>query len=212
VTRTQSTRAPSYRAASIRRPAPADLAALSDFFAGLSQQTRYLRFFAPLTPSPAMLRRLSGGAGHADAVVAIHDGTIIGHAMAVDRAGPRGDQVTDIGVVVADAWQHQGMGSALTRTLITRAQERGVTSMTMDVLHGNDQVLAMITSHWTAASTDHSADCVTIHIRLPERQRERHLCPLDAVRVAMAPASSAGGTACGLRLPPGVPDCATKVG
>ena len=78
---------------------------------------------------------------------------IIGHAMAVDRparpAGsaveparsavqsarsavrpaPPGGLVTEIGVVVADAWQGRGMGSALVRALISRAQARGVTSL-----------------------------------------------------------------------------------
>ena len=52
--------------------------------------------------------------------------------------------MTDIGVVVADAWQGQGVGSALVRALVSRAQARGVTSLSMDVLPGNHRVLAMI--------------------------------------------------------------------
>ena len=47
--------------AAIRPVCPADLAALSDFFAGLSAETRYLRFFGPVTPTPALLHLLSGG-------------------------------------------------------------------------------------------------------------------------------------------------------
>ena len=93
------------RAAAAIRPArSADLAALGDFFAGLSARTRYLRFFGPVTPSPALLRQLCGLADTIDAVVAVRDGIIVGHAMAADRTGPRGTLVTDIGVVVADAW------------------------------------------------------------------------------------------------------------
>ena len=57
-------------------------------------------------------------------MVATRDGVIIGHAMAADRAGPRGARMTDIGVVVADAWQRQGVGSALMRALIAGAQAR----------------------------------------------------------------------------------------
>jgi ribosomal protein S18 acetylase RimI-like enzyme len=171
-------RAPGCAATEIRRASSVDLAALSDFFAGLSPRTRLLRFFAPVTPTPAMVRRLTDGtghndAGHTDAVVAIRGGDIIGHAMAVDLAGSRGEQVTDIGVVVADACQGQGVGSALMRTLVARAQARGVTSMTMDVLHGNHQVLAMITGHWAPAHTRSCADCVTVHVRLPQHQQER---------------------------------------
>src|SRR5215472_6371506 len=121
------------QATAIIRPAgPADRAALGDFFAGLSAQTRYLRFFAPVTLTPALLRLLSGGGAHVDVVVAVRGGVIIGHAMAADQPAtegprrpgtacdPRGPTVTDIGVVVADAWQGQGVGSALVRALVTR--------------------------------------------------------------------------------------------
>jgi GNAT superfamily N-acetyltransferase len=174
-----ATRAGGRAAQVIRAARPDDLPALSDFLTGLSAQTRYLRFFAPVTPGAAMLALLSGGPGasgasgasnQADAVVAVRDGVIIGHAMAVDRAapgdsgGPCGERrtVTDIGVVVADAWQGRGVGSALTRALITRARARGVASATMDVLPGNRQVLAMIAAHWPGASVTRSPDSTTI--------------------------------------------------
>ena len=88
-------------------------------------QARYLRFFSPITPGPALLNLLCGGDGTTDAVLATRDGVIIGHGMAADVSGPCGIAATDIGVVVADAWQHQGVGSALVRALITGAQVRG---------------------------------------------------------------------------------------
>jgi hypothetical protein len=87
--------------------------------------------------------------------------------MAADGATGQGESLTEIGVVVADAWQGQGVGSALIRTLVRRAQARGVTSLSMDVLPGNQQVLAMIAGHWTAAHTERSADCLTIQVGLP---------------------------------------------
>jgi ribosomal protein S18 acetylase RimI-like enzyme len=151
------------------RPARAsDLPALGDFFAGLSVQSRYLRFFSPITPGPALLRLLCGGDGTTDAVLAIRDGLIIGHGMAADLSGPAGALTTDIGVVVADAWQRQGVGSALVRALVTGAQVRGVPSVTMDVMHGNDRVVAMIKRHWPAARTRRSRDCDTICIQLAD--------------------------------------------
>lgn len=158
---------------SIRPACAADMGALSDFFAGLSPQTRYLRFFAPVTPGPELLRRMSGGDGHSDAVVAVREGVIIGHAMAADQAGPRGVRTADVGVVVADAWQGLGVGSALMRALITGSRARGVTSLTMDVLPGNRKMLAMIASRWPAARVEGSADFVTFRIRLPRRRQQR---------------------------------------
>ena len=169
---------PGGRAAAVIRPAhQADLAALGDFFAGLSAHTRYLRFFGPVMPSQALLRRLCGLTGTIDAVIAVRGGVIVGHAMAADRIDPRGARVTDIGVVVADAWQGRGLGSALTRSLVTGAQARGVTLLEMDVLDGNRHVLDMITSHWPAARVGHSPDSVSIRVGLPQHQRQRQGTP-----------------------------------
>ena len=161
-------------AAVIRPARAADEAALGDFFAALSPNSRYLRFFGPVTPGPALLRRLCGGAEGVDAVVAVRGGLIIGHAMAADQPGPHGSRVTDIGVVVADAWQGRGVGAALMRALVTGAQARGLTSMTMDVLHGNQRVLAMILAHWPAARIDNSGDGLAICIRLEDQHQYRY--------------------------------------
>jgi GNAT superfamily N-acetyltransferase len=157
------------------RPACAcDLEALKDFFAGLSAQTRYLRFFAPITPTPAMLGRLAGG-GNAHAMVATRrGGVIIGHAIAADQACPPGT-MTEIGVVVADPWQGHGVGSALVRALIAAARARGVTTIAMDVMASNHKVLAMIAAHWPEARFDQSGYTVTIRAGLPGTQEEpRH--------------------------------------
>jgi len=158
-------------AAVIRSACAADAGALADFFAGLSAQTRYLRFFAPVTPGPGMLRALSG-AGRADVVVAVRGGVIIGHAMAADQAGPPGARAADVGVVVADAWQGQGVGSALMRALAAAARARGVTSLTMDVLPGNRRMLAIIAATWPAARAEDSGGFRTFHCQLL-RQRQQ---------------------------------------
>ncbi len=160
-------------AAALRPARAADAAALADFFAGLSAQTRYLRFFAPVTPGPAMLRALSGADGRADVVVAVRGGVIIGHAMAVDQGGPRGARAADVGVVVADAWQGQGVGPALLRALIASARARGVTSLTMDVLPSNHRMLAIIAATWPAARAEDSGGFRTFHCQLPPQRQQR---------------------------------------
>jgi GNAT superfamily N-acetyltransferase len=150
----------------VRQAAGADRAALREFLTGLSPRTRYLRFFAGGVPAgPAMLRLLAGERPGVDALVATRDGTIIGHAMAVDTAAP-GAAAADVGVVVADSWQGQGVGSGLMRALAARAQARGTTTLVMDVLAENRQVLAMITSLWPAARHDRSGPYTTIHAGL----------------------------------------------
>ena len=152
----------------IRQAGRADVGALRDFLTGLSVQTRYLRFFAGAMPtSPAMLQTLAGGRTGADALVATRNGAIIGHAMAVDTTGPCGDRMAEIGVVVADAWQGQGVGSGLMRTLVARAEARGATGLLMEVMAENRRMLSMIARQWPGACHDQSAAYVTVQARLP---------------------------------------------
>ena len=145
-----------------------DLPTLGEFFAGLSLHTRYLRFFGPLRPGAALLRTLAGCAGNVDALVAVRGGVIVGHAMAVDRTDHRDILVTDIGVVVHDAWQGRGVGAALMRAIVTGATARGVAVLEMDVLDDNQRVLEMVTGHWPAARVEHTADGLAIRVRLPQ--------------------------------------------
>jgi ribosomal protein S18 acetylase RimI-like enzyme len=180
-------------AAQIRPARTADLPALGDFFAGLSMQARYLRFFAPTTPNRDLLNVLCGNAGATDAVLAIRGAIIIGHAIAADSSGPGGARMTDIGVVVADDWQGQGVGAALTRDVLARAQARGVTSVTMDVLHGNHRVLTMIADHWPAARTRRARDCEIISVPLPPgRDDQPQVRPAPPGTQQSAPLAIAG--------------------
>ena len=180
--------------AALRPASAADTGALAGFFAGLSMQSRYLRFFAPLTPGPGMLAALSGADGRADVVVAVRCGVIIGHAMAVDQAGPGGARTADVGVVVADAWQGLGVGSALIRVLTAQARARGVASLTMDVLPANHRMLALIAALWPGAHAEHAAGFATFRVPLSCRREQRPQGPARPRRrrVTLA-ARGAGG-------------------
>jgi GNAT superfamily N-acetyltransferase len=146
----------------IRQAGGGDIGGLREFLAGLSAQTRYLRFFAGVPASAAMLRILAGQRPDADALVATRKGLIIGHAMAVDTGGPPGAAATEIGVVVADAWQGRGVGSGLMRALASRARDRGAATLVMEVMAENRRVLAMIAGRWPDARHDRSGAYVTV--------------------------------------------------
>src|SRR6476659_1199142 len=178
--------------AAIRPVDPAEQAALSDFFAALSVESRYRRFVAPVRPTHGPLDLLSGRPANVDAIVAVADGVIVGHAMAADlpeRICPDASRITDVGVVVADAWQRRGVGAALMRALIARAQARGVTALAMDVLPGNRRVLAMIAGHWPEAALRRSADGVDIRIPLSPQRAKPPYAARPAVRPPAAVAS-----------------------
>ncbi len=162
------------------RPAhTADCAAIGAFVAGLSARARFLRFFGPASPPSSSVLRSMCGAGLTSDVLLATDGhgdysengdyanrMVIGHAMAADSVAPDGVLVTDVGLVVADRWQHHGVGSGLLARLVARAQERGVSRLSMDVLPENRTMLTLIAHRWPDASYAFGPDAVTVRVGL----------------------------------------------
>lgn len=131
----------------LRWAARSDLDALRRFLAGLSLQSAYRRFFAGVrrVSDPMLVRLLSQDASRT-AVVAVHDGEIVGHAM---YALSHGDEPTaDIAVVVADAWQRRGIGSRLVAAVVDEARARGVRRAGFTVLPENEPVRRMVLRTW----------------------------------------------------------------
>jgi acetyltransferase len=118
------------------------------FLAGLSLHTQTLRFFAGVgRPAAGVVRALIELNERRDALVVVHEGEIIGHAMSY-----RGDlSDVEIAVVVADQWQGFGLGPELVERLLLRAVVRGATTVGMDVLGENRRALRMIRKVWPEA-------------------------------------------------------------
>jgi GNAT superfamily N-acetyltransferase len=164
----------------IRPAARADADALRVFLTGLSLRTRYLRFFAGVLPvTPAFLGRMTGDVTPrgelVDALVVTGPGVtgpIIGHGMASDTTDDAGRPVTDLGVVVADAHQGRGAGSALIRALTARAAARGATTLALDVLAENREMLALIAHYFPVGRYSRTGPYVSVHVQLPIHQEE----------------------------------------
>ena len=153
----------------IRTASAADCEAIKSFVVGLSLRARFLRFFTPASPpTPAVLRGLCGGGRTTDVLVATVGGAVIGHAMAADAVAPDGGRVADIGLVVADRWQHRGVGSDLFGRVIARAAARGVRGLEMDVLPENRTMLAMISRRWADASYEYDGGSVIVRVPLAD--------------------------------------------
>jgi GNAT superfamily N-acetyltransferase len=163
----------------------ADCDGMRSFLAGLSLRTRFLRFFAPASPpSPAVLRGMCGGGRTSDALVATHDGVIVGHAMAADSVSPEGCLVSDVGVVVADGWQNRGIGAQILDLLVARATARGVSVLVMDVLPENKRMLGMISRRWADAGYRFSGGSVTARVYLPGVPAAKGACGGADLRAA----------------------------
>ena len=144
----------------IRSASPADAGLIRDFVCGLSDRSRYFRFFAnACPPSTGLLRTLSGATGSAD-ILLVTDGcgTVIGHGMAADGRAVDGRLETNIGLVIADDWQQRGLGTTLLNMLVSRAASRGVHNLVFDVLPENDRMRGIIRRRWPDAAPEHTRD------------------------------------------------------
>jgi GNAT superfamily N-acetyltransferase len=104
-----------------------------------SVATRYHRFHG-VTDGVSHATKLVANAADGDAYAAWSGDRCVGLAsLAVDPDG-----CASIGVLVEDAWQRHGVGTALTSALAHEARERGVDRLAADVLAENRFILRLL--------------------------------------------------------------------
>ena len=130
---------------------PEDAALERAFVNGLSEQSRYLRFFYRMTElTPAMLARFTQVDYDRElALVALatsgDDGAQAFVGVARYIANP--DHASaEFAVVVSDAWQRCGVAGVLMRGLITCARRRGLERLTGTILRANEPMIAFVRS------------------------------------------------------------------
>jgi acyl-CoA synthetase (NDP forming)/RimJ/RimL family protein N-acetyltransferase len=129
--------------AHLRPIAPADAEAVRRFHAGQSDESIYMRFFAPLRQlSDRDVRRFT----HVDyhdrvALVATVRGEIIGIGR-YDRITPT---VAEVAFNISDSYQGRGIGSVMLEHLAFIAWESGVEQFTAEVLPQNRKMLSVFT-------------------------------------------------------------------
>lgn len=149
---------------SVRPLDPDDRNAVADFLRGLSMDTMYRRFFS----IPRVDDRLVDLVAHpseccSDALVALADGDIVGLAS-YDRLAD--DPVAaDVAVVIGDAWQHHGVGTALMRELTRAAKRKGIDRFTATMLADNRPVVDFV--HHTAPAARLRFDGTELAMDLP---------------------------------------------
>ena len=98
-----------------------------EFCARLSPRTRYFRFFSEMPVIQDSLLRVLVDVDYVQrlALIAELDHPHGGHVVALGNASAIDDERAEVGIVVADAWQRQGIGVALTSRLLQAAEVRG---------------------------------------------------------------------------------------
>ena len=140
-----SRRLPDGTAVIIRPIHPDDDAIESTFITGLSSNSRYNRLLSGRKLTPEEIRRLTRidyEREMAFIAVTVNGGpaTQLGVARYVRDAAGSG---AEFALVVADAWQHRGVGTLLFNTLLRYAQDAGIGRMHGITLASNQAMLEL---------------------------------------------------------------------
>ena len=127
---------------------PHDRDALLALFADCSPTTIHQRFFTRMTEFPRSYLEsvLARPAEVHDAVVARWagaDNRVVGLASLAVSTQDAG-AVAELGVLITDAWQRRGIGTAMVNVLLDRARDRGVEWVSACVLPGRSELLAVL--------------------------------------------------------------------
>ncbi|HEV7196569.1 MAG TPA: GNAT family N-acetyltransferase, partial [Pedococcus sp.] len=162
--------------AHLRPITPADVEAVHRFHSGQSEESIYLRFFAPL-------RRLSDrdvtrftNVDYRDrvALVATVRGEIIGIGR-YDRITPTSAEVA---FNISDAYQGKGIGSVLLEHLAVIAWEAGVDEFTAEVLPQNRKMLSVFSDAGYEVTRHFEDGVVTLRFEIQPTERS------EAVRLS----------------------------
>ncbi len=129
-------------AVTLRRLGSADIDAVIELHAILSECDRYLRFF---TTHPRHLKawanQLVDDSGRNYALGAFESGTLVGIASYVICGSP---ETADVAVVVVHEDHLRGIGTALLRRLAQIARDNGIEHLTADMLATNHSLFTVL--------------------------------------------------------------------
>jgi len=128
----------------VRPVEPADRELIAQAFDRLSPETRYRRFFAPLSrlseEDLTYLTEVDHSDHEALAAVEPGAGAVIGVARYVRAEDPT---EAEVAVVVGDPWQGRGIASELLERLVERARAAGITHFVALVMSDNEGALEL---------------------------------------------------------------------
>lgn len=104
-------------------------------FSRLSTESVYRRFFSPIARPDQFTRLVLREDSHERAAIAaVEGGEVVGVAQYSRQPGSGS---ADLAIVVADAWQRQGLGTRMVAALADRAHAAGIGKFSVDVQGDN---------------------------------------------------------------------------
>jgi acetyltransferase len=132
-----------------------DVAAIGAFYRQLSPHTRYLRFSSAMPDPPDSLLRLITSVDDRRRLALLAESEIGGSAevVALSECAALDDHTAEVGFVVQDEWQCQGLGTALALRMLWAAEARGFDQFVAEVLLYNVGVRRLIDRVGVVVST-----------------------------------------------------------
>ena len=146
-------------------------APLDAVFAGLSPESRYLRFHSPVHRLTAPLRRALldvDGCRHVALVAESPRGEAVGIARLVRDA--RHEDEAEVAFEVVDAWQGRGVGRRLLTAIVEEAARIGVSRVHARVLTGNAAALALVRAVFPVVRYRPDGEAAELVCPLPARR------------------------------------------
>ncbi len=154
-----------------------DAAALVEFHRGLSARSVYRRFFSP---HPTLSDKEVARFTHVDyvdrlALIALDGERLV--AVARYERQPRSDEA-EVAFIVADQYQHQGIGTLLLEHLAEAAWRRGITRFVAETLTENREMLHVFYQVGFPVTTASESGVTTV--RFPIEPDETYLAARSA--------------------------------
>jgi acetyltransferase len=169
---------------------PEDAGIEREFVEGLSEQSRYMRFFNPLKYiPPRLLSRLTQVDYDRELALLATFGEGADEKIAgVVRYSPNADGTSaEFAVTVGDAWHGKGLGSLLMKRLISAARAAGYQRLTGSVLESNDKMHLLMRKlgfHAGAKGEDKSVAEYVFDLTQPEGMEGAGLSPASPIAPA----------------------------
>jgi RimJ/RimL family protein N-acetyltransferase len=154
------------RRAVVRAIRAADREAFLAFHAGLSDESRYFRYFTARRKLPEHEVRHFTEVDQRDhaGIVTLVDGAIVGHALYDRLADP---EQAEVALEVADAFQGHGVGTAMLAELAATAARAGIRRFVAHVLPTNRRMLQVFRDLGFAERARFEDGVIRVDVELP---------------------------------------------
>ncbi len=181
------------RAVRIRPARPADVGALGDFYAELSDTSNYYRFFGLRRFIPAdELAVATVQAVRAHVTLVAEAGN---HLLGIGEYHARpGGEEAEVAFAVADLHQHEGIGTVLLEDLAMIARSAGFRRLVAETMPGNSpmrrvfRTVGLVTREWFADGVVHvQLDLTTAHLMEDDADLRDWRSAVESLRPILQP-------------------------